>query len=101
MTDDTPSLGGAGRAGVGLRVEDGRDSEARKDRIASGEGVQAQIDRGADIREQNGLTGPGTPERARVMPKRGDSSPESRRVPRWLQAGSLAANGVHSARNRG
>jgi predicted PurR-regulated permease PerM len=93
MTDDTPALGGAGRAGAGPRAQDGRDSEAEKDRIASGEGVRAQIDRGADVREPNGLTGPGagrpgSPERARVMPKREDSSPESGRVPRWLQTGA-------------
>jgi hypothetical protein len=93
MTDDTPALGGAGCAGAGPRAEDGRDSGAEKDRIASGEGVQAQIDRGADIREQNGLTGPGagrpgTPERAQGMPERGTGSPESSPVPRWLQTGA-------------
>jgi predicted PurR-regulated permease PerM len=93
MTDDTPALGGAGRADAGPRAQNGRDGEAEKDRIASGEGVRAQIDRGADIREQNGLTGPGagrpgTPEQARVMPERGAGSPESSRVPRWLQTGA-------------
>ena len=32
--------------------------------------------------------GPGSPERARVMPERGADSPESGLVPRWLQTGA-------------
>ena len=32
MTDDTPALGGAGRAGADPRAEDGHDSEAKKTR---------------------------------------------------------------------
>jgi predicted PurR-regulated permease PerM len=93
MTDDTPASGGAGRVGADPRAQNGRDNEAEKDRIASGEGVRAQIDHGADIHEQNGLTSPGasrpgTPERARAMPDRGAGSPESSRAPRWLQTGA-------------
>jgi predicted PurR-regulated permease PerM len=93
MTDDTPALGGAGRADADPRAQNGCDSEAGKDRIANGEGVRAQIDRGAEIRKQSGLTGPGagrpgTPEQARVMPEREAGSQESSRVPRWLQTGA-------------
>src|SRR5437764_14473035 len=90
MPGDTPAPGGAGRAGAGPRAQDDRAAEAEEDRIANGEGVRAQIDRGADIREQTGLGAgrPGTPERARVMPGLGAGSPESGRVPRWLQTGA-------------
>src|SRR5204862_3835269 len=71
----------------------GRAAEAEDDRIARGQGVQDQIDRGADVREQNrrtapGASRPGTSERARVMPERGVGPPESSRVPGWLQTGA-------------
>jgi len=93
MTGDAPAPGGAGRAGADTRAQDGRAAEAAEDRIARGQGVQDQIDRGADVREQNRLTAPGagrpgTPEQARVMPERGAGSPESSRVPGWLQTGA-------------
>jgi len=93
MTGDAPAPGGAGRAGAGTRAQDDRAAEAEEYRVASGQGVQDQIDRGADVREQNRLTAPGagrrgTPEQARVMPERGAGSPESSRVPGWLQTGA-------------
>ena len=93
MTDDARVPGAADRASAGPRAQDGRAAGAEEDRIARGEGVQDQIDRGADVREQNRLTAPGagrpgTPERARVMPERGAGSPESSRVPGWLQTGA-------------
>ena len=98
MTDDAPAVGGAGRNGAGTRAQDGRAAEekrgeaAEKDRIARGAGMQDQIGRGADVREQNrpnapGPGRPGKPEQARV-PERGASSPESSRVPGWLQTGA-------------
>ena len=98
MTDDAPAVGGAGRNGAGTRAQDGRAAEekrneaAEKDRIARGAGVQDQIGRGADVRAQNRLNAPGPgrpgkPEQARV-PERGAGSPESSRVPGWLQTGA-------------
>ena len=98
MTDDAPAVGGAGRNGAGTRAQDGRAAEekrneaAEKDRIARGAGVQDQIGRGADVRAQNRLNAPGPgrpgkPEQARV-PERGVGSPESSRVPGWLQTGA-------------
>ena len=83
MTDDARAAAGAGRGDA--RAQNGRAAEADEDRIARGEGVQDQIDRGAEVREQNRLTTPGasrpgSPERARVMPERGVGSPESGRV---------------------
>ena len=59
MTDDARAAAGAGRGDA--RAQNGRAAEAEDDRIARGQGVQDQIDRGADVREQNRLT---TPERA-------------------------------------
>ena len=65
MTDDAPAVGGAGRNGAGTRTQDGRaaeekrDEAAEKDRIARGAGVQDQIGRSADVREQNRLNAPG------------------------------------------
>jgi len=98
MTDDAPAVGGAGRTGAGTRTQDARAAEekrnqaAEKERIAGGTGVQDQIGRGADVREQNRLNAPvpgrpGKPEQARV-PERGAGSPESSRVPGWLQTGA-------------
>jgi hypothetical protein len=98
VTDDAPAVGGAGRTGAGTRTQDGRaagqkrNEAAEKDRIARGAGVQDQIGRGADVREQNRLDAPGPgrpgkPEQARV-PERGAGSPESSRVPGWLQTGA-------------
>ena len=98
MTDDAPAVGGAGRNGAGTRTQDGRAAKekrneaAEKDRIARGAGVQDQIGRGADVREQDLLNAPGPgppgkPEQARV-PERGAGSPESSRVPGWLQTGA-------------
>ncbi|HEY0998644.1 MAG TPA: AI-2E family transporter [Streptosporangiaceae bacterium] len=86
MTDDASAARGA-------RAQDGRAAAAEEDRIARGQGVQDQIDRGADVREQNRLTAPGagrpgTPEQARVVPESGAGSPESSRVPGWLQTGA-------------
>ena len=80
MTDHAPTPGG-------------RTAEAEKDRIARGGGVQNQMDRGAEVREQNGLAGsgaglPGTPDQARVMPERGPGPTESGRVPGWLATGA-------------
>ena len=93
MTDDAAPPGGAGRAGAGTRAQDDRAAEAEEDRMATGQGIQDQIDRGADVREHNRLTAPGAgrpgmPEQARMMPERGPGSPESRRVPGWLQTGA-------------
>jgi predicted PurR-regulated permease PerM len=98
VTDDAPAVGGAGRNGAGTRTRDGRaadekrDEAAEKDRIARGAGLQDQIGRGADVREPNRLNAPGPgrpgkPEQARV-PERGADSPESSRVPGWLQTGA-------------
>ena len=98
MTDDAPAVGGAGRNGAGTRTQDGRaaeekrDEAAEKDRIARGAGVQDQIGRGVEVREQNRLDAPGPgrpgkPEQARV-PERGAGPPESSRVPGWLQTGA-------------
>jgi predicted PurR-regulated permease PerM len=96
MTDDAPAAGGAGRAGACTRTQGGRAAEekpneaAEEDRIARGAGVQDRIGRGADVREQNRLNAPGRPgkpEQARV-PERGVGSPESSRVPGWLQTGA-------------
>jgi predicted PurR-regulated permease PerM len=93
MTDDASAARGAGLAGTGARAQDGRAAAAEEDRIARGQGARDQIDRGAEVREQNRLTAPGagrpgTPERARVMPERGAGSTESSRVPGWLQTGA-------------
>jgi predicted PurR-regulated permease PerM len=54
--------------------------------------VQDQIGRGADVREPNRLDAPGPgrpgkPEQA-LVPERGPGSPESSRVPGWLQTGA-------------
>jgi predicted PurR-regulated permease PerM len=98
MTDDAPVAGGAGRTGAGTRAQDSRAAEekengvAEKDRIARGAGVQDQIGRGADVREQNRLNAPGParpgkPEQARV-PEPGAGSPESGRMPGWVQTGA-------------
>src|ERR1700745_2412446 len=96
MTDDAPAAGGAGPPGGRTRTQDGRAAEekpneaAEEDRIARGAGVQDQIGRGADVREHNRLNAPGRPgkpEQARV-PERGVGSPESSRVPGWLQTGA-------------
>jgi hypothetical protein len=100
MTDDAPAAGGAGRAGVANGAQDRRtateetwNQAAEEDRIARGVGVQRQIDRGADVRKQNRLNAPGPgrpgmPEQARAIPERGTGSPESGRVPGWLQTGA-------------
>ena len=98
MTDDAPAVGGSGRTGAGTRTQNGRAAEekrneaAEKDRIARGAGVQDQIDRGADAREQNRLNapGPGRPGKPgqALVPERGAGSPEPSRVPGWLQTGA-------------
>jgi predicted PurR-regulated permease PerM len=100
MTDDAPAVGGAGRVGVANGAqgrpaagEETGNLAAKEDRIARGQGVQDQIDCGADAGEPNRLTAPaagrpGTLERARVLPERGAGSPESGRVPGWLQTGA-------------
>jgi predicted PurR-regulated permease PerM len=100
MTDHAPAVNGAGRTGAGTRTQDERTAaeqtrteDAEKDRIARGAGVQGQIDRGEDVREQNRLDAPGqdrpgAPARARVMPERGAGRPEYSRVPGWLQTGA-------------
>ena len=69
-----------------------RTRPRRRDRIARGAGVQDQIGRGADVREPDRLDAPGPgcagkPEQARVA-ECGAGSPESSRVPGWLQAGA-------------
>ena len=103
MTGDARVPGAADRASA-CRAQDSRAAGAEEDRIARGEGVQDQIDRGADVREQNRLTAPGagrpgTPERAQVMPERGAGSPESSRVPGWLQdRGRVVLAAAHSRR---
>jgi predicted PurR-regulated permease PerM len=100
MTGDAPAMGGAGRVGVANGAQDRPaageatwNQGAKEDRIARGAGVQEQIDRGADAREQDRLNAPGpgvtgTPEQIRALPERGDGSPERSRVPGWLQTGA-------------
>jgi predicted PurR-regulated permease PerM len=100
MTGDAPAMGGAGRVGVANGAQDRPaageatgNQGAKEDRIARGAGVQEQIDRGADAREQDRLNAPGpgvagTPEQTRALPERGDGSPERSRVPGWLQTGA-------------
>jgi predicted PurR-regulated permease PerM len=99
MTGDAPAGGGAGRVGANGAQDRPAASEAtgnqgaKEDRIARGAGMQEQIDRGADAREQDRLnaSGPGiagTPEQTRALPGRGDGSPERSRVPGWLQTGA-------------
>jgi predicted PurR-regulated permease PerM len=100
MIGDAPAMGGAGRVGVANGAQDRPaageatgNQGAKEDRIARGAGVQEQIDRGADAREQDRLNAPGpgvagTPEPTRALPERGDGSPERSRVPGWLQTGA-------------
>jgi predicted PurR-regulated permease PerM len=100
MTGDAPAMGGAGRVGVAYGAQDRPaageatgNQGAKEDRIARGAGVQEQIDRGADAREQDRPNAPGpgvagTPEQTRALPERGDGSPERSRVPGWLQTGA-------------
>jgi predicted PurR-regulated permease PerM len=99
MTGAAPAGGGAGLVGANGAQDRPAASEAtgnqgaKEDRIARGAGVQEQIDRGADAREQDRLdaSGPGvagTPEQTRALPGRGDGSPERGRVPGWLQTGA-------------
>jgi predicted PurR-regulated permease PerM len=70
------------------------DLTAEEDRVARGEGVREQIERGAEIRDQNrrAMAQGGrvwTPEQAVVaMPERRASRPEHNRVPSWLQTGA-------------
>lgn len=59
LTGGTSAPTGASPAGADARAQDGRAAEAKEDRIARGEGAWDQIDRGADVREQNRLTAPG------------------------------------------
>src|SRR5712691_529024 len=88
MTDDAPAARGALRTGAG------NETEEEADRIARGAGVKEQIDRGAEVREQNRPNVPeqarvGTPEQARLtLPERGVNVPEYSRVPSWLQTGA-------------
>jgi predicted PurR-regulated permease PerM len=95
MTDE------AGRSDAATDTRDawaGRDQQpdqtSEEDRIASGEGVREQIERGAEIREQNrrAMAEGGrvwTPEQARVRaPERRESPAEHNRVPSWLQTGA-------------
>jgi predicted PurR-regulated permease PerM len=92
-------MGGAGRVGANGAQDRPAASEAtgnqgvKEDRIVPGAGMLEQIDRGADVREQNRLNAPGpgvtgTPEQTRALPERGDGSPERSRVPGWLQTGA-------------
>jgi len=90
---DVPAPGDVGRTGAGTQTQHGRATEAEEDRIARGTGVQEQIDRGADVRQQNRLAAPGadragTPEVARAGRERRAGPPESGRVPGWLATGA-------------
>jgi hypothetical protein len=72
----------------------GQDLTAEEERVARGEGVREQIERGAEIRDQNrrAMAEGGrvwTPEQALVaMPERRASPAEHNRVPSWLQTGA-------------
>ncbi|MBV9208156.1 MAG: AI-2E family transporter [Actinobacteria bacterium] len=88
---------GAAATAAGAGTPDGAaagDQPAEEDRIARGAGVQQQIARGAEVREQNRLRVPGqarvsTPEQARVtVPDRRAPDPEQGRVPGWLRTGA-------------
>ena len=95
MTDDT------GRRDLATDRRDDRaggeqdpDLSAQEDRVAEAEGVREQIERGAEIREQNRRAmAEGarvwTPEQTRVRaPERSASPAEHNRVPSWLQTGA-------------
>jgi predicted PurR-regulated permease PerM len=86
-----------GVGGTGMVHEDGGSDAVmmpEQDRIARGTGVQEQIDRGAEVREQNHLNVPeqsrvSSPEQARVtVPDHRVNTAEYNRVPSWLLTGA-------------
>src|ERR1700761_9537479 len=95
MTDDTGRRDLAtDRRDDGAAGEPDPDLSAQEDRVAQAEGVREQIERGAEIREQNRRAmAEGarvwTPEQTRVRaPERQASPAEHKRVPSWLQTGA-------------